>query len=181
MVSTPTNKGASRIETAFEESDQRRYHVPCEDCEHEQTLKWSGVQWDKDRPETAVYVCEECGSCWDDAKRNRAVRKGYWIANAEFTGTAGFHQRHLFSPWTPLADAVRDFLSAKKMPETLRVWTNVYLAETWEDQGERVDDYAVAERAETFGDEIDENVVLITAGVDVQDDRLEIEIVGWGG
>ena len=180
MVSTPTNKGASRIETAFEESDKRRYHVPCEDCGHEQTLKWSGVQWEKDRPETAVYVCEECGSCWDDAKRNRAVRKGYWIATEEFTGTAGFHINGIYSPWTPLADAVRDFLSAKKLPETLRVWTNVYLAETWEDQGERVDDYAVAERAETFGDEIDEEVVLITAGIDVQDDRIEIEIVGWG-
>lgn len=180
MVSTPTNKGASRIETAFEESDQRRYHVPCGDCGHEQTLKWSGVQWEKDRPETAVYVCEECGSCWDDAKRNRAVRKGYWIATAEFTGTAGFHINGIYSPWTPLADAVRDFLSAKKMPETLRVWTNVYLAETWEDQGERVDDYAVAERAETFGDQLDNEVVLLTAGVDVQDDRLELEIVGWG-
>ena len=174
-------QSASRIEAAFEESDKRRYHVPCEDCGHEQTLpKWSGVQWEKDRPESAVYVCEECGSCWDDAKRNRAVRKGYWIATEEFTGTAGFHINGIYSPWMPLADAVRDFLSAKKMPETLRVWTNVYLAETWEDQGERVDDYAVAERAETFGDEIDESVVLITAGVDVQDDRLELEVVGWG-
>ena len=108
------------------------------------------------------------------------MRKGYWIATEEFTGTAGFHINGIYSPWTPLADAVRDFLSAKKLPETLRVWTNVYLAETWEDQGERVDDYAVAERAETFGDEIDEEVVLITAGIDVQDDRIEIEIVGWG-
>ena len=72
--------------------------------------------------------------------------KGYWIATAEFAGTAGFHINGIYSPWTPLGDAVRDFLSAKKMPETLRVWTNVYLAETWEDQGERVDDYAVAER-----------------------------------
>lgn len=180
MVSTPTNKGASRIEAAFEESDKRRYFVACEDCGHDQTLKWSNVQWEKDRPDTAAYVCEECGSCWDDAKRNRAVRKGYWIATEEFTGTAGFHINGIYSPWTPLADAVRDFLSAKKLPETLRVWTNVYLAETWEDQGERVDDFAVAERAETFGDEIPDDIVLITAGVDVQDDRLELEVVGWG-
>jgi len=180
MVSTPTNKGASRIEAAFEESDQRHYYVPCEDCGHEQTLKWSGVRWDKDRPETAVYVCEGCGSCWSDAMRNRAVRKGYWSATEEFTGTAGFHINGIYSPWTPLADAVRDFLSAKKMPETLRVWTNVYLAETWEDQGERVDDYAVAERAEPFDELINEDIVVLTAGIDVQDDRIEAEVVGWG-
>ena len=83
MVSTPTNKGASRIEASFEESDKRRFFVPCEDCGHEQTLKWSGVQWEKDKPETATYVCEECGSCWTDAARNRSVRKGQWQATEE--------------------------------------------------------------------------------------------------
>lgn len=181
MVSTPTNKGASRIESAFEESDQRRYFVPCPDCGHEQTLKWSNVHWEKDKPETASYVCEECGSSWDDAARHRAVRQGEWKATEEFKGVAGFHINGIYSPWTPLADAVRDFLSAKRMPETLRVWINVYLAESFEDQGERIDDYAVAERSEPFGDQINENIVLITAGIDVQNDRFEYEIVGWGG
>ena len=180
MVSTPTNKGSSRIESAFEESDKRFYYVPCPDCHHEQTLKWSNVQWEKDKPETACYVCEECGSVWDDPKRYRAVRLGNWKATEEFKGVAGFHISGIYSSWTPLADAVRDFLSAKKMPETLRVWTNVYLAETWEDQGERVDDYAVKERAEPFGDKLDANIMLLTCGVDVQDDRLELEVVGWG-
>jgi phage terminase large subunit GpA-like protein len=180
MVSTPTNKGSSRIESSFEESDKRRFHVPCEDCGHEQTLKWSGVQWEKDKPETATYVCEECGSCWSDAARNRSVRKGQWKATEEFKGIAGFHINGIYSPWTPLSDAVRDFLSAKKMPETLRVWTNVYLAESWEDQGETVDDYDVAQRAEEFGPRVDSGVVVVTAGIDVQDDRIEVEIVGWG-
>lgn len=180
MVSTPTNKGASRIENAFEESDKRFYYVPCPDCHHEQRLKWSNVNWEKDKPETACYTCEECGSIWDDPKRYRAVRLGKWKATEEFKGVAGFHISGIYSSWTPLADAVRDFLSAKKMPETLRVWTNVYLAETWEDQGERVDDYAVAERAETFGDKLDANIMLLTCGIDVQDDRLELEVVGWG-
>lgn len=180
MVSTPTNKGASRIEASFEESDKRRFFVPCEDCGHEQPLKWSGVQWEKDKPETAVYVCDECGSCWSDAARNRSVRKGQWQATEEFTGIAGFHINGIYSPWTPLSDAVRDFLSAKKMPETLRVWTNVYLAESWEDQGQTVDDYDVAQRAEEFGTKLDRGVVVVTAGIDVQDDRIEVETVGWG-
>ena len=180
MVSTPTNKGASRVESAFEESDKRRFFVPCEDCGYEQTLRWANVRWDKDQPETACYVCEECGSVWDDAKRYRAVRRGEWHATEEYKGIAGFHINGIYSPWTPLADAVRDFLSAKRMPETLRVWTNVYLAESWEDQGERVDDYDVAQRAEEVTEYLDERVEIITAGVDCQDDRLEIEVVGWG-
>lgn len=180
MVSTPTNKGASRIEAAYENSDQRKYHVPCKDCGEKQELKWSNVRWDKDQPETAHYMCEHCGSVWDDAARYRAIKYGEWKATAPFNGTAGFHINGIYSPWTPLADAVRDFLTAKKMPETLRVWTNVYLAETFEQEGERVDDYSVKERAEQFGDLLDERIGVITAGIDVQDDRLECEIVGWG-
>ena len=180
MVSTPTNKGASRIEQAFEESDKRYYLVPCEDCGEEQKLKWSNVKWEKDKPETACYVCEGCGSIWDDAKRFRAIRNGKWEATEDFKGVAGFHISGLYSSWTPLADGVRDFLSAKKMTETLRVWTNVYLAESWEDQGERVDDFAVAERSEPFGELLDSNILVITCGVDVQDDRIELEVVGWG-
>ena len=79
MTSTPTIKGASRIEAAFEENDKRRYFVPCPDCDESQHLRWSQVQWPSEpehRPEEAVYVCEHCGSCWDDATRWRAVRAG---------------------------------------------------------------------------------------------------------
>lgn len=180
MVSTPTNKGASRIESAFKESDKRYYYVPCPDCKHEQRLIWSNVNWEEDKPETASYICEECGSAWDDAMRYRAIKNGNWVATEDFNGTAGFHINGIYSPWTPLSEAVRSFLVAKKMPDTLRVFVNTYLAETWEDQGERVDDYAVAERAEPFGDKLDANIMLLTCGVDVQDDRLELEVVGWG-
>jgi phage terminase large subunit GpA-like protein len=180
MVSTPTNKGASMIESQYEESDKRQYFVPCEDCGTVQTLKWSNVKWEKDKPETAYYACEACGSVWDDAKRNRSVRKGEWVATADFTGVAGFHINGLYSPWTMLADAVRDFLIAKKAPDTLRVFVNTFLAETWEDQGETVGDIRFEDREEDFGASIPDDIVVITAGIDVQDDRLELELVGWG-
>jgi phage terminase large subunit GpA-like protein len=180
MVSTPTNKGASMIESQYEESDKRQYFVPCEDCGTVQTLKWSNVKWDKDKPETAYYACDSCGSVWDDAKRNRSVRKGEWVATADFTGVAGFHITGLYSPWTMLADAVRDFLIAKKAPDTLRVFVNTFLAETWEDAGETVGDIRFDDREEEFGANIPDDIVVITAGIDVQDDRLELELVGWG-
>ena len=180
MVSTPTNKGASMIESQYHESDQRQYFVPCEDCGTVQTLKWSQVQWEKDKPETACYVCEACGSVWDDPKRNRSVRKGQWVATADFTGVAGFHINGLYSPWTVLSDAVRDFLVAKKAPDTLRVFVNTFLAETWEDQGETVGDIDFQSREDNWGDTLPDDIVVITAGIDVQDDRLELELVGWG-
>ena len=180
MVSTPTNKGASMIESQYEESDKRQYFVPCEDCGTVQTLKWSQVQWEKDRPETAFYSCEACGSVWDDPKRNRAVRKGEWVATADDTGIAGFHINGLYSPWTMMADAVRDFLVAKKAPDTLRVFVNTFLAETWEDQGETVGDIDFQSREDDWGETVPDEIVVVTAGIDVQDDRLELEIVGWG-
>lgn len=180
LVSTPTNKGASRIEQAYEESDKRLYYVPCHDCGHEQTLKWSQVKFDGDRPETAGYACESCGSIWDDASRARAVRRGEWRSTEKFSKTAGFCVSGLYSPWIPLEDAVRDFLAARKQPSTLRVWVNTYLAETWEEDGEGVDDYSLSERAEDWGDAVPADGLILTAGVDVQDDRLEAEIVAWG-
>ena len=78
LVSTPTNKGASRIEAAFEESDQRRYWVPCPACGAEQLLTWGQVKWDKDengshRPETARYHCADCDAAWKDETRWAAI------------------------------------------------------------------------------------------------------------
>lgn len=180
LVSTPTNKGASRIEDAFEVSDKRLYYVPCGDCGHHQTLKWSQVKWDADKPETAAYACESCGTLWDDATRIRAVRRGEWRSTSSSAKTAGFAVSGIYSPWIPLEDAVRDFLEVRKQPATLRVWVNTYLAETWEEDGEQVDDYSLSERAEDWGDAVPADGLVLTAGVDVQDDRLEAEIVAWG-
>jgi len=178
-VSTPTIKGVSRIEDAYEKSDMREYYVPCKHCEHQQTLVWANVRWQNDDPETAGYVCEECGCLWTDADRRWAVRNGQWVARGEFKGIAGFKISGLYSPWTPLSDGVREFLSVKKNPEQLKVFCNTYWGESWEDEGESVDQYSLSERREPM-EKVPEEVVLLTAGVDTQDDRLEITIVGWG-
>jgi phage terminase large subunit GpA-like protein len=180
MVSTPTVKDASRIEAAFEETDKREYHVPCKDCGEEQVLRWSNVKWDKDAPETAAYICEHCGSVWDDAARFRAIRRGRWVATNPSVGKAGFRLSGLCSPWTPIESAVREFLEAKKLPETLRVWVNTYLGETFAESGERVQEHDIAERREDWGEKVPNGVVMVTAGIDVQDDRLEVEVLGIG-
>lgn len=179
QVSTPTNKGASRIEDAYEETDKRKFYVPCPHCSHEQLLVWSNVQWQDDNPKTARYHCMECGAAWTESERHAAVAKGKWVATAPFNGAAGFWFNALYSPWVDLVDTVEEFLACRKDPMRLKTFVNTILAETWEDQGDGVDDYAVAKRKEDY-DGIPDDAVLLTAGVDVQDDRLEVEIVGWG-
>ena len=179
QVSTPTNKGASRIEDAYEETDQRKFYVPCVHCDHEQLLTWSNVQWEDDNPKTARYHCSECGAAWTESERHAAVAHGKWVAHKPFNGAAGFWFNALYSPWVDLVDTVEEFLACRKDPMRLKTFVNTILAETWEDQGDGVDDYAVAKRKEDY-DGIPDDAVLLTAGVDVQDDRLEVEIVGWG-
>ena len=180
LVSTPTEKGASRIEAAYEESDKRRFYVPCPHCDEMQTLKWSGVQWSEKDPSTAMYYCEECGAGWTDAQRQKAISLGEWRASLPFKGVAGFHISALYSPWVSLPDAADEFLKSKRDPMRLKTWVNTFLGETWEDQGEQVDEHDLINRSEDWGEELPDDVLLLTAGVDVQDDRLELEIVGWG-
>ena len=84
-VSTPTIKGVSRIEDAYEKSDKREYYVPCKHCEHEQTLKWASVRWVDRDPDTASYLCDECATLWTDADRRWSVRNGRWVAGEDFS------------------------------------------------------------------------------------------------
>jgi phage terminase large subunit GpA-like protein len=178
--STPTVRGSSRIELAYEASDKRRYFVCCHECGAAQVLTWNQVKWDED-PASPWYECQACAARWSDADRFKAIRKGEWRATAQFNGVAGFHLSALYSPWTPLRELVRDWIRAQKSPELLKTFINTALGETWEERGDvTVDAHALMERCEEFEDELPAQVAVITAGVDVQADRLEVEIVGWG-
>lgn len=189
LTSTPTIKGASRIESAFEHSDQRRYYMPCPHCGEKQTFKWQQVKWDQDetkegderhRPETAVYVCEHNGCIITDSEKLEMLQHGEWIAEAPFQGIIGFHINELYSPWVMFGQTVSEFLKAKKLPETLKTWVNTSLGEPWEEAGEIIEADSLMARKESWGNEAPEDVVIVTAGVDVQGDRLEIEVKGWG-
>ena len=181
MCSTPTIKGLSRIETAFEESDKRYYHVPCPECNVKQVLKWKNVVWEEDKPETANYACGECGAVIDESKKQWMLKHGEWIASAPKSETAGFHISELYSVWSTWADMAKSFLEAKKNPEMLKTWINTALGESWEEQGEAVEyDTLLARRLNYDYSTIPEDVLVLTAGVDTQKDRLELQLVGWG-
>ena len=178
LTSTPTVKGASAIETAYERSDQRKFYVPCHKCRKLQVLKWANVKWKKNEPDTVRYICEHCNTAWTDFQRITNISKGKWKATEKFNGRAGFALNGLYSVWVTMEEAAREFLMAKKMPETLRVFVNTYLGESWEDEGERIDELGIFERREDY--QIHNNIILLTAGVDIQDDRIEVEVMGWG-
>jgi phage terminase large subunit GpA-like protein len=180
MGSTPTVKGASRIEKAFQESDQRYYFVPCPHCDHFQKLEWAQVKWDDGKPETAHYVCVSCGTLLSDADKPQMLRQGEWRPTAT-SAVAGFHISELYSPWSSWPEMAQAHVIAKTLPDTLKTWVNAALGETWEEDGSTVEPGSLLERRESYGPEqIPAGVALLTAGVDVQNDRVEIQLNGWG-
>lgn len=198
--STPTFKGASRIETGYLEGDQRRYYVACPDCDHSQYFKWQNVNWtgrvsigiddaEKDAgqehlPETATYSCENCGSCWDDGQRIAAVRNAEklghgWKAARPFKGHASFHCPEMLSTFRRLRDIVQSYLD-KLAADDLQSFVNVSLAETWEEKGESADPTGLMKRREIYAAQVPAGGLWLTAGIDMQMDRLEVETVAWG-
>jgi len=185
LTSTPTMSGMSRIEHEFEKSDKRYFHVPCMHCGTEQRLIWGQVKWEKDedgehRPDTAQYCCAECGVLWSEADRVASIREGKWVASEPKTGTAGFHLSELYSPWSSLESMVRNFLSAKTNTQTLQTFINTSLGEPWEDRGEQVDHHDLYAGRERYNADVPYDALILTAGIDVQRDRIEMEVVAWG-
>ena len=181
MCSTPTIKGISKIEAAFEESDKRYFMVPCPECETKQRLMWKNVVWDEDKPETAHYVCQECGSVIDESKKPWMLKHGEWQATETSVDTAGFHISELYSPWSTWASMAQNFLEAKKMPEMLKTFVNTSLGESWETPGDGVEHEGLLARRLNYDPlTLPEEILVATCGVDTQKDRLEAQVMGWG-
>lgn len=182
LFSTPTIKGTSRIEAAWNESDQRRYHMPCPHCKELITLKFSRLKWDDGKPETVVYLCDECDAIIDESHKPKMLALGQWIkGRPEVVGIAGFHLNELYSPWRKWFEVVADFLSAKKSPETLKTWVNTALGEPWEQKGDAPEWRKLYDRREQYPiGTVPKGGLLLVAGGDVQKDRIEVEIVAYG-
>ncbi|MDE9588237.1 phage terminase large subunit family protein [Xenorhabdus bovienii] len=192
--STPTVRGTSRIEKSFEESDQRYYYVPCPHCNEYQVLEWGGpdtpygMKWEKDEDgvgisDSAYYVCRHNGCVIQHSEKTWMVQNGEWRATKPFNGHAGFHiwaGYSLFSnaAWKYL---VAEWLKVKDDPLLRQTFINLVLGETYEDRGEKaLSERKLLERCEVWAAEVPDGVAVITAGIDTQGDRFEIEVVGWG-
>jgi phage terminase large subunit GpA-like protein len=181
LVSTPTVKGVSRIEAAYDASDKRRFFVPCPHCQHAQVLVWHQVKWDSDRA-AAWYECEACQGRIESSHKSQMLRLGEWRATAFSTGTAGFHLNELYSPWRTFGDVAVAHGEAKNNPELLKTWVNTSLGETFDEQGgEGLEWQRLMARAEPYQPlSVPAKALLLTAGVDVQADRLAVSVWGWG-
>ena len=188
LTSTPTIKGLSRIEREFLASDQRRYFIPCPECGQMDFLTWRDlghhrIEWAEGRPETAHMVCGGCGALVDERHKTEMLEGGGWRPTvAGDVNTVGFHLSGLYSPlgWKSWAECATEFLAAKDDPFKLKTWINTVLGETWEERGDSVEAGSLMARLEHYPAEVPNGVGVLVAAVDVQADRLEAVVKGYG-
>jgi len=193
LVSTPTTDGASRIDHAYESSDQSKYFIPCQHCQTSFVIEFEHVKWREGKSipgqdgrairtaDEAWLECPHCQGRMDDTARLRAVREGYWEATQEFRGTRGFWIWEAYSPWSSLLKIANGWLSAQGRPEQLKAFRNTTLGLTWRETGEAPDEERLLSRCEDYQvGTVPTGPLFLTAGADVQQDRIEVQIVGWG-
>jgi phage terminase large subunit GpA-like protein len=188
MLSSPTLRDAP-IHAWFQRGDQRRFHVPCPTCGGMFAYAWMQVRWTDDDPATAHIHCPHCDHGLDDVERVAVLGNGEWVADEperRDRSVVSFHLWEAYSPLSSLSAIVSTFLQARTDqkrgdPSTMHTWQNTTLGEPIEpDQGDGVEPHALLVRRETFTAPAPDGVCLLTMGVDVQDDRLELLVIGWG-
>lgn len=188
VISTPTIEGASVVEKEYLKTDQRKYFVPCplDGCGALQSLEWEQIVWEKGNPSSARYRCAHCGGLIEERHKPKMLAAGKWLPTVEENVNprkVGYHINSLYSPygWYSWADAAHDYEQAENDTNKLKTFTNTVLGLTWAEKGEAPPWEAIYNRREAYQlNKPSKDVAFITAGVDVQADRLEVEIVGWG-
>ncbi len=183
-VGTPEIKGICRIDALYARSDQRRWYIRCPDCRHEQPLEWGGLQWSPDASH-CWYACRECGVVIEEHQKDALIDGGRWVpenpgaAIRGYAANALYHKMGRGPRWLEL---VREWIAAQNDLPKLKTFINDRLAEAWEDPAMRaVKHNLVADRAEPLAlRPVPSWVLAVTAGIDTQDDRLPVQIVGWG-
>jgi phage terminase large subunit GpA-like protein len=196
--STPAKpRGFSRIEKRFEASDQRYFHVPCPFCGRMQALWWRDPETRSHRliyqldgggeviPSSVGYQCAQCGKLIQERYKQQMLDAGRWVATFPGRALVGFAINALYSPWRDIwGDLAAEWVEAQRNPEKLKAFINLRLGETWEEQGFSLEPHDLRRRCEKYGGEqeteVPKGVGLLTAAVDVQDDRLVAVVKGWG-
>ena len=182
-VSTPLDEQVSRVEPLFRESDMNYFHVPCLQCGVLQRLVWAQVKYDKLSPNAGLYECPHCEQRWPEGMRVQATRQGQWVASRQWHRhmPRGYHINAVYSHQVRMGDLVIEWLKAQNNVEGLIAFTTNRLAETWKDQSIYLHQpESLMGRREHYRHSAPHGVQVITSGVDVQDDRIEIGIYGWG-
>ena len=197
-VSTTTIKNASAIEAAYYTGTMERWNSKCPHCGEYHEIRWSDIRFEYDenivshkktyKVRDVYYICPGCGCISTEAEMKRAPAK--WIAEnpeAYSQGTRSFWLNAFVSQWASWETIVLKYLSALGSMKKMQVVYNTCFGEPWEDRGDIEDEDSLLARREDYGKdkdgepiELPPGVLVLTAGVDTQDDRLEYEIVGHG-
>lgn len=184
IISTPTVEGRSTIDAEFKKSGMRYFHIPCPVCGTLIVLFFEQLRWEKGKPETAAYICQHCSGSFGDHEKVRAMAHGIWIPEhpeRENGIKYGYHISGMYSPWHTFADIARDYEEAEKDIPKLITFVNTVKGETYKEESEVPDWNLIYNKREYYKQNVpNENVCFITCGCDVQKDRLELELVGWG-
>lgn len=179
-VSTPTLATTSKIDKEYRKGSMEEWNVQCPHCGNYQPYEFRRVRFTDIK-----MVCMYCEHAY--SQQEWAEQAHQWVAeHPERVAHRSFHLNALASPWVDWQDVVDEFQEAddeyKKYGSTekLKTFKNTVLGETWEEHGQGADELELYNRRENYDAELPDGVVILTAGIDTQDDRLEVEVVGWG-
>lgn len=190
-LSTPGQADTSRIEPEYKAGSRGRYHVPCPFCGYYQHLRWGQLIYKFDgvaMPERAAYQCEACQVLIPEYHKGDMLARGKWVHEDPENPARSFHINALYQPygwalrWSKLAS---DWIAANEDAKRgdvrkLKTFVNTILAETWQEKGEKADEDELYNRREVYEAPCPMGVLVLTAAVDLQDNRIEAEIDGWG-
>ena len=191
-VSTPTDEETSKINKKYKKGDMCQFHVPCPFCSFYQPLEWGNVDFKRDRegelvPGSVTYICSECKEHIQEWQKTQMLERGRWVAQRnEPTGLVrSFHLNSLYSPvgWKSWEDVAREFVEADNLKDEnkLKTWVNTALAETWKNRGEKPKWERLYNRREDYKiGVVPRGAVFLTLSADIQKDRIEWEVIGWG-
>ncbi len=183
LGSTPVHEETSHVLRAYSQSDARIYEVPCPECGALSELLWPDIVWDAGEPGTARWRCPHCAAEIPERHKPDMVAAGHWRATQpQVQGHAGFRMNALISLHTNAAwgKLATEFVQAKDDPTTLQTFINTILGQGWRSEGDELAEDELMARAESFGlGAVPAEVMVLTVGVDVQHDRLEVTFLGW--
>lgn len=181
IASTPTYADVGICAEYDRCTQQWQWQVACQHCGALQFPRLEHFRWDGDDPTTLRYLCKACGAEHDLKLADKVKLSGQWVCIKDGPETAtGFWFNEWASPFARWDDTLGEWLSAQGDPARKQAVVNTAFGEPWEGEGERAEPYALMQRCEDYGAEVPDAVTLLTMGVDVQGDRLELEVVGWG-
>jgi phage terminase large subunit GpA-like protein len=185
MISSPTVEEECIISDEYEKTDKRKWMVPCPHCGSYQSLEFEQLRWEKGNYEKVTYECKDCNEQIQERYKTKMLANGKFVATDPSKASkrkVGIHMNSLYSPlgWYSWKEIAEEWDEAQNDMPLLKTFTNTVLGETWKENSEKPDEQRLWERREHYAmNKPPKEVVMITAGVDIQKDRIEVVLTGW--